>query len=359
MKKTLVALAALATVGLASAQSSVTLYGKIDWTIQNQTQKINGVSTAANNPGWQVNSAGLSGSRWGMKGSEDLGGGLNAVFQLESGFNVDGGNSAQGGLLFGRQAYAGLKGNFGTFTVGRQYSPYDNIIGAYDGQGYTSNSAMGYAWNGNGAAIGVNGIHQDIGRINNSIYYATPAMGGFRASAMVAPGENKIPGVQSSGDLASISLGYGNGPISVDAVYERIKSPFTGSATNALYNFATNTSVWMLGGAYDFGAAKLYAGYERARATGGSHDTGWMLGVGVPFGAFSFNLGYASEKTTMTGLGFDGRNRGLGGQLVYSLSKRTNVYADFLTGKTRSASAFANAPETKNNIFGVGMRHDF
>ena len=152
MKKTLVALAALATVGATFAQSTVTLYGKIDWEVVSKSAHAAGAATV--NPGLQVNSAGLSGSRWGMKGSEDLGGGMSAIFDLQGGFNVDNGTTAQCGggsvvnlaacggagpngttgasRIFGRQAYAGLKGGFGQVTVGRQYAPYDNAFGQID-----------------------------------------------------------------------------------------------------------------------------------------------------------------------------------------------------------------------------------
>lgn len=370
MKKTLVALAALATVGAAFAQSSVTLYGKIDWHIQNATQKTNGVKTATGNVGTQINSAGLSGSRWGMKGSEDLGGGMKAIFDLQSGFTVDDGFMAQGGRLFGRQAYAGLAGGFGSLTAGRQYSPIDTVWGTYDGQGYTSNSAMNYAWN--------KGIHAEPGRIDNSITYKTPTMGGFSGELMYAPGENKNPVTnQSAGNYSGFLIGYANGPIGVHLGYENIRTTAAGApAVGAGFTFSpttglavpnvvaaagaptrTSTRDWTVGAAYDLGVAKLYGGYQRATTTGNRDDKGWMLGVGVPFGAMSLNLGYAREKTDIN-TAVDGKSSAFGGQLVYSLSKRTNVYADFLTGKTRAGGAVV-AATTKNNVVGVGMRHDF
>ena len=404
MKKTLVALAALATVGAAFAQSTVTLYGKIDWTIQNATQKTSGIgSTTGGNVGMQVNSAGLSGSRWGMKGSEDLGGGMKAIFDLQSGFAIDTGASAQGGLLFGRQAYAGLSGGFGTVTVGRQYSPIDTVWGTYDAQGYTSNSAMNYAWNGgfgglttagatttaaavNGTPTASRGIHAEPGRINNSILYATPALGGFQAQFMYAPGENKNPvaaTAQSASRYVGFLVGYANGPLGVHLGYEDIKSTTAAAAAvPAGFSFtsagalatgvptatpavpakaAASTSVrdWTLAASYNLGVATLYGGYQRASATGGSDDKGWMFGAAVPIGAMTLNLGYARENDHVTGSAFDGRNTAFGGQLVYPLSKRTNVYTDFLSGRTRAASAAAGAPTTKNTIVGVGMRHDF
>jgi len=110
MKKSLLALGVLgAFAGAAHAQSSVTLYGIIDggFTYVNKTGgNVAGTGNATKNI--SLNSGNLQGSRWGLKGAEDLGGGLKAIFVLESGFNVNNGMSAQGGRLFGRQAYVGL-----------------------------------------------------------------------------------------------------------------------------------------------------------------------------------------------------------------------------------------------------------
>src|SRR5690606_10200795 len=115
MKKSLLALAVLGTFsGAALAQSSVTIYGVADAGI---------AYTDNGNPAgeqWSVESGQQSGSRLGFKGTEDLGGGLSAIFTLESGFNLDNGTSAQGGRLFGRQAWVGLNGGFGTVKLGRQ-----------------------------------------------------------------------------------------------------------------------------------------------------------------------------------------------------------------------------------------------
>jgi predicted porin len=378
MKKTLVALAALAVVGAASAQSTVTLYGKIDVTVQNRTQKQGGVKTPDGNVGLQINSAGLSGSRWGLKGSEDLGGGLRAIFDLQNGFSVDTGTLAQGGRLFGRQAFVGLAGGFGTTTFGRQYSPWDNSFGTYDAQGYTTNSAMSYAWNGGpGLAVGNQsaatanfGVHNDVGRINNSVSYTTPNFSGFTIQGMFAPGEDKNPVTgQGASKMYGLWANYAAGPLGVSLAYDR--NGLTGAGGVSL-----NNSAWMLVGSYDFGVVKLYGGFERARSnlagaalpsntTNGNAaaftgmpsgtDKGWALGVMVPFGAMSLNLGAAAEKTRITGAAADGKNTAFGGQLVYSLSKRTNMYADFLSGKSRTD---ANVT-TRNTFFGVGMRHDF
>jgi predicted porin len=208
---------------------------------------------------------------------------------------------------------------------------------------------MGYAWN------HAYGTHAEPGRINNSMLYSTPAMGGFKGSVMWAPGENNVPGGAGAGNYIGLSVGYANGPLGVELAYENIKNiPGLVAGTSP----TVSVKDWTLGASYDFGVAKLYGGYQAATRTGGADDKGWMLGVGIPMGAFGFNLGYATEKHDAN-TAFDGSSRAFAGQVVYSLSKRTNVYADFLLGRTKPAAAVAGAATTKNTIFGVGMRHDF
>lgn len=355
MKKTLVALAALATVGAAFAQSSVTLYGKIDWEVVSKrtTAVITGVRT---NPGIKVDSAGLSGSRWGMKGSEDLGGGMSAIFDLQGGFNIDDATTAQGGAggswqgtvqglgsarIFGRTAMAGLKGGFGQISAGRQYAPYDNAFGAVDAQGYTSNSAMG--------AVFAAGIHADgngPGRIDNQLTYYTPAMGGFNAQLSWAPGENGVAGGASAGRYTGIGLGYGNGPLNIQFAQESFRVGPGGSSTDA----------WLIGASYDFGVAKPFIAYERAENPANTQDRGWSLGVSVPVGPATFALGWARETSNPV-VGATSTVKGIGAQVVYPLSKRTNVYAEFMN--VSIDSGIAGAIDGKNRRFGVGMRHDF
>lgn len=147
MKKTLLALTAAAAAcsasGAAFAQSSsVTLYGIADAGVsyQSHVQSVPGQGGSL----FGVTSGGLSGSRWGIRGVEDLGGGLKGIFVLESGFNIDTGTSAQGNRLFGRQSYVGLQGDFGAVTLGRQQNALFQLFGEYDpmavGNSYSLNA---------------------------------------------------------------------------------------------------------------------------------------------------------------------------------------------------------------------------
>ena len=255
--------------------------------------------------------------------------------------------SASAPRIFGRQAFAGLKGGFGQVTVGRQYAPYDNAFGSVDGQGYTANSAMGSVWAAGGHADG-----GGPGRIDNQVTYFTPAMGGFNAQVSWAPGENAAPGVSAS-RYTGIGLGYGNGPINVQFATEnlRTRSPAV-AGTGAL----GSTSAWILGGSYDLGVAKPYAAYGRATNAAKTVDKSWSLGVAAPVGPVTLSAGYARETSTLTGAAVSSNSRGWGGQVVYALSKRTNVYSEFMALRATAAGAAASS---KASQFGVGMRHDF
>ncbi|RBL65084.1 porin, partial [Pseudomonas sp. MWU13-2625] len=133
MKKTLIVTALSGVfVTAAHAQSSVTLYGLIDAGIT-YTNNQHGHSA------WQETSGSVNGSRWGLRGTEDLGGGLKAIFTLESGFRPSDGGLGQGGRLFGRSAYVGLaKSGIGTLTFGRQYEPITDLVAQYSGSGFWS-----------------------------------------------------------------------------------------------------------------------------------------------------------------------------------------------------------------------------
>ena len=172
MKKSLIALAVLAASGASFAQSSVSVYGIADIWFGQTSGSAPTVSQTV------LNSGGVSGSRWGLKGSEDLGGGLKANFLLEQGFALDTGVSGAG---FNRQAYVGFSGGFGEVKLGNVYTAYDDISGA-------ANAAF------DSALAPVSGVWKSTGYVsnpNNNIYYASPSMGGFSGAVSYALGENK------------------------------------------------------------------------------------------------------------------------------------------------------------------------
>ncbi len=354
MKKTLVAIAALAVVGAASAQSSVTLYGRIDASLaSNKTSNTPNalgvpVTGATTDGGALIRSGGHTGSRWGLRGSEDLGGGMKANFQLEQGFNVDDGAASAAARQFHRQAWVGLSGGFGALTVGRQYDITDNMYAMYDAAGYSGYSAMGYAFNvGCGTVgLGAGGTGDCVGRQNNAVLYSTPSMGGFGVTAMWAPGENKTAAT-SAGRALGVMANYANGPLAAGIGFQSNKD--TGAARTT-----TNT---VLGGSYDLGAAKLYAMFENGknRTTAGK-DTGYSIGAVMPLGAASVTVAYAAEKQKIAGNKVSD-STGLTLMGKYDLSKRTYVYAAYLRGETDPVAAGISTVKVQN--YGVGLVHNF
>ena len=377
MKKTLVAMAVMAVAGAASAQA--TLYGSIDSSIGIASQTTGGTDTATGNVGLQMGSGSMNGSRWGLKATEDLGGGMSAMVQVESGFSHDTGASAQGGLLFGRQAFIGLSGNFGSVTLGRQYTALDTVWGTYDAQEYGHTSAMGYAW---GGGVNKGGAAGDVGRVDNMIQYSLPAMGGLSASIQYAPGEDKTTGKDAS-SYFGLMAGYTAGAFSAHIGYESIATKTAaGTATYAINQTAADVTKnggalggiatvagaaavdktvasTIIGASYDLGSVKLFGAYEMATAEAGKKDTGYMVGVSIPAGAAKVHLGYATETQAADGKA-EAKASGFGGHVRYPLSKRTSVYAGFSRGTSNDSVATGTAQtETVNTLYGAGLRHSF
>ena len=352
MKKTLVALAALAAVGVVSAQS-VTLYGLIDTALV-FTDKA-GVSTTT------LDSGTLQGSRWGMKGTEDLGGGLKAVFQLEGGFSSDNAQVGQSTApaavaagaaadaaklpkIFGRQAYVGVSGSFGTLTVGRQYTPTDQVfsVDAAGAAGVGGGGAMYSTFCSNHANID----SKCVGRQDNSINYSLPAMGGVVGNLMVGLDESATAtSVYQPQKLMGVHLGYSAGPLAIQFATDAI------TATNA----AKSDTGWLTGVNYDLGAAKVSAIFAGGTSAADTVDAGWALGAGIPMGATRVSLSYARETSKASGASAEAVTSAWGGNLVYTLSARSNVYASYINKEDTSAANVS----VKLNVLGLGLRHSF
>ena len=341
MKKTLVAIAALTLVGAVSAQSSVTLYGRIDASIGNVKTSTGGVTVA--DPGAMIRSGGHTGSRWGLKGSEDLGGGLKANFQLEQGFNIDDGTASAAARQFHRAAWVGLSGGFGSLTVGRQYDITDNMYGMYDPTGYSGYSPMGYAFS---VGCGTGGSGDCVGRQDNAVMYSTPAMGGLGITAMWAPGEDKTA-VASAGNAVGIMVNYGNGPLAAGLGWQSNKA--AGGKARTDLNF---------GASYDLGMAKLYLQLESGKnknTVGTGKDSGYGFGAVMPMGPISLTAAYAAEKQKIAGTKVsDSMSFALIGK--YDLSKRTYVYAAYQRAETDPTGANNTTKTTK---YGLGLVHNF
>jgi len=338
MKKNLIALAVLAASGVAMAQSTVTLYGVADaWIGQTSSTNAAGVKVKQT----KIDSGAFNGSRWGLKGAEDLGGGMKAVFTLESGFDIS--NGSVGSVLFGRQAFVGLESGFGSVTLGRQYTAYDALRGATNQAFDTDFATTGGVW--------ANGIDY-APRANNSIAYTSPSFGGISGAVVYGLGENKNlattnPLTNNAGgnatDNLSLHVKYANGPVLVGYAYQEEKQAAALGATQDKNKYN------LIAGSYDFGVAALTGGYNQAK-NNTTKDNEFQVGVSVPFGAASVALGYAHSKSVVSGVTNKTEGYSLTG--LYDLSKRTGLYAGLSNVKTKETSV-------KSSLFAAGVRHSF
>jgi len=327
VKKTILATAVLGMLSAGvHAQTNVSIYGIVDTGLVfarggaagSETKLESGVST---------------GSRLGFRGTEDLGGGLSALFTLETGFLADTGGLDQGGLIFGRQAFVGLKGGGGTLTFGRQYTPIYSTLLIADPFGNNYGGASGQLMTDEKAGT----------RMNNTVMYATPSMKGFDAQLAYRFGE--VAGNTSASRQIGFATGYANGPLTVRLAYNQ-----TDNATAT--DDAKNT---LLVGRYDFGVATGSIGYgiNKGMGTVDSHDL--LLGVKVPFGPHTVMATYIRKDDRSAANRFDAHQAALA--YNYALSKRTAFYAAY------SKLSNINFTRTKfgsgDSELDIGIRHTF
>jgi predicted porin len=298
------------------------------------------------------------GSRLGFRGTEDLGGGLRANFLAETGFCADSNagapNFCTGGNNFmGRQAYVGLSGGFGGVNLGRQYTPAFLVHAALD--------PFGAGWAGQWANLAdVDGPSQSNPRMNNSVIYSTPNMGGFVGSLAFGAGETT--GNWKVNRQLGLSATYAAGPLYVAFGYHNANS-----ATGAT-NGRRNT---LFGATYDFGMAKAHFAYQatksdsltanKAGGGGGWNDANDMLiGATVPLGGGSLLASYARHNDK-TASNFDANQFGIG--YNYPLSKRTSIYTAIahISNKNGATFTVGNATEagTGNQAVNLGVVHNF
>jgi predicted porin len=337
MKKSLLALVVLgAFTGAASAQSSVTIYGVADVGLQ-RTKLDPGESTTGLSSGLQ------SGSRIGFRGTEDLGGGLSASFALENGYDISNGTMAQGGLLFGRQAWVGLNSSFGSLKFGRQYTPMHIALDTIDpfATGITADGS------------GIEGLFRPHGvRMNNTLNYSLTAGG---ISGQLAYGLGEVAGSNSIGRHIGAGLGYANGPINVQFAYQD-QNTATGAVDTG------NQRTGMLGATYDFGIAKAHAAYadnrdENAAGASTARSRDYMLGVSARVGTAGTVLAAYARRNDRIGSS-DADFWQLG--YTHSLSKRTNLYTSYSIIKNDGIGAAGGAPAGGDiSWLNVGIRHLF
>lgn len=334
-----VCLAALSCA--AHAQSSVTLYGVLDSSIQ--FGHTGGKNTT------RLDSANVYPSQWGMQGAEDLGGGYKAIFRLESGINVSNGTTAQTGKLFGREAWVGLSGPFGRVQLGLNNSPEMWGLARFEA-GDLGRWDWGHAGNNYNFFVST--------KISNSIIYVSPKIAGFTISAMYGLGANGDPTLpRTLGNTASLGVYYENGPLAMEADYE---SQVYSTAPTITAGSSTETGNHdLFGASYDFGFAKLHGLFVLHRGAGDvqvanpatfadPNNFYYDISAQIPnvfngmvivdFGQYK-RQGNSKGDSTSYGLRYD-----------YRISKQTGFYVGLAMIRNGSQATF-----TENPAQGVGI----
>jgi predicted porin len=320
MKKSLLALAVLgAFAGAASAQSSVTLYGRVDLSIG----KGPGSSTK--------NMVNGSGSRVGLRGVEDLGGGLSALFNIEHRYNADTGAFSDTTRMWGGRSIVGLQGGFGQVVLGREYTTaflQSQLVADPWGWDTVVSGTMG---NGLNNAITGGGIARV--RNDSSLTYRLSSSG-FTFGAQIAEATDAINNFQDR--PVNFAISYAGGPFTFGFGYER-----TGQE-------AVETADWMtLNGAYNFGAFKLGAFFGRGDTAAGARHQSWLVSATAPVGAGEFRASYGKLENKTANVD---AAKGFAIGYHYSLSKRTTLYADFMRN---------TAVATSKTGYDLGIKHNF
>lgn len=336
MKKSLLALAVLgAFAGVASAQTSITIYGSFDGGIR----RVDNANTAGDSRLTMGSGGTYNSNRFGFKGVEDLGGGLNAHFVMEGDFNN--GTGAQAGALFGRSSYVGIGGTWGSIDLGRQYTVAFKTIGAYDPFSYKYTSIIPLALA--DASAGT--------RNSNDIQY-TGSFGPMTVRAEYALGE--AVGSTSRDSTAAVGLGYAAGPFAVGAAYTQKKRNL--AALPAIND--QDYKHFTVGGAYTAGPFRVALGYadgKQQNSTGLSDSRAKNAWIGGSYNftpAMALTAGYYDTKTVNTA-NVDGRRKLLIVGGTYALSKRTNFYADI--DNARFSGTYTNILPSPVNALAAGQ----
>lgn len=362
MKKSLIALAVLATATGAFAQSSVTLYGRLDLGMASNKNTSNngGLGVVRNTVVKSFDLAGAegtrTGSRLGVRGVEDLGGGLKAGFNIETRVNVDKGPKDAGGIIQGtfgatRNGNLSLTGGFGTVTIGTFDNAFDDV------RSYSASTA---SVAGGDFLANTSGIFLD-GRSENSLAYRSPTMGGLYVRADVLRQKRDTVGLNfGARNLGYIlAAGYDNGPLSALVAF--------GGGKNIVLPANAGTKVSDLAAAvsYDLGVAVPYFQYEQSKgafipAPGFDKVRAFEVGSKFPIGAFTPYVTLSAGKTSSLA-GSTGKIRGFQIGSTYDISKRTYLYGALGSDKTTQSRVAAGTTGklNKNTGYALGLVHSF
>jgi predicted porin len=405
--KTFVGALALAVGGPVFAQSSVTLYGLLDEGINYannvQTAQAGAPHGRTGASQFSMTSGVMQASRWGLRGTEDLGGGYGAIFVIENGFDVGTGRIQQGGTFFGRQSYVGVTSPWGNITAGRQYDSIVDSIGPMQAGSYAGGAFADHPGDIDNVA--------DTQRINNSVKYTSPTFGGLTLTGLYSFGGT--PGSFGKNSIWSLGARYVLGPLALAGGYMHVNNPnqsFYGNNTNSsptannlgavagvqvnpIYGgFASAHRLQIYSGVaqYTIGSLTAGVGYSNIRFQELNDPASGTLSLTNPFGytgnaAFNNYNVYAGYYITpvleaglsynyLRGGGIDGKDSAayqtINAVIDYFLSKRTDVYfaAAYMKASGIDSTRQAAVPyivtmtpsNTSNQVVArVAIRHKF
>jgi len=375
MKKSLVALAALAVAGVASAQSSVTLFGILDASVSHYSVKDGQSQTVLGNGGYNS-------SRLGFRGTEDLGGGLAAGFWLEAPLSNDDGSVVRG-FNFTRRSTVSLSGGFGEIRLGRDYTPTfwnDTVFDPFGTNGSGTNvinsvhnaGVLVGAFTGVPSAALVDG---SAVRASNTIgYFLPPNLGGFYGQVQFGLDEqvhNDTGFNSKAGRYVGGRFGYANGPLDIALAYGQTRTFDTATAK-------IDVNTLNLGASYDLGVVKLFGelsqienDFQAGLAPDNVKVNGYLIGATAPIGAGLIRASYSVAEGDANGIVSDPKASKFALGYVHNLSKRTALYATVAHISNKNGSNFTAYPGgnavtgitgTANksaNGYDFGIRHSF
>lgn len=333
MKRSLVALALAGAFASAAQAQSIEMYGIVDMGFVNESGGATG-SLA------KLTSGAQSGTRLGFKGTEDLGGGMKALFVLETGIAADKGRFNQNNG-FARQSFVGLQSDMGTVTMGRQYTPY--FLTMLVGDPFAAGMA--------GAAQNMLMPGANI-RMNDTVKYTSPVFAGFSGEAAYGFGEQADTTVRAR-QVAGY-LNYSGAPVNVRLGYLKKNNATTpGDTTN-----------WILAANWDVKVAKLFAAMtdneDASAGTTPRNSKDYLIGAQVPFNKHTFIASYIYKDG---GTGTTGNANQLAFGYTYTMSKRTNLYAAWgrINNDTNIPLTVGNNSEvgSGDKALNLGIRHIF
>ena len=355
MKKSLIAIAALAAAGAAAAQSSVTMYGQVNTGYEYSKTDITtsrGVKTTTKKTGFQNDQ--VKSSRLGFKGEEALGNGLSATFALEMGFNANDG-TFKSGAAFDRKATVGLKGAFGEVRIGKDSTPMNEFDGSFKAIDRTTTLAKQVAgrdasWEGRPTGLFYNG-----------------SFSGFDVAAAIGNSstrvkEDGVTNMKEDTATYGLGMGYNGGAWAVGAAVQLdTKKTLSGGV-----NGDVKTTNYGVGASYDFNVAKVYGQYEGGQyknkanvvADKYSYDQ-FAVGVSAPFGATTLSAEYAYNKAKDTAGAVSTKYKGnvFAVQAEYAFSKRTSLVAR--AGQVANWKNETTNDKSSTQEYTVGLRHKF